>query len=138
MAWGSLHIISNLMMLFASVMGLLTNFITFLSNDVIAIFIMFLSGFLAAKAEWISHISNWSKQIKWIQAGTVPLFIGFSIWIWVSSQMNSQSLNTIIALGVLPTTLFYLSTLFLILENKLIRKFLQPIARVVKWLLRIM
>lgn len=126
----SLHIISNLIMLYVSDIGILTNIIAFLANDVIAIFIMFLSGFLAAKAEWIRHISKWSKQIKWIQAGTLPLFIGFSIWIWFSSQAKSQSLDTIISLGVLPTTLFYLSTLFLILENKLIAKFLQPIARV--------
>ncbi|WP_409971056.1 DUF418 domain-containing protein [Bacillus sp. Bva_UNVM-123] len=101
-----------------------------LANDTFTIFIMFLSGFLVAKADWLRRISDSKKQIRWIQIITFPFFIGFSIWIWVASQGDDQLIQSIIALGAIPATYFYLSTLFLILENKRIANFLQPIARV--------
>jgi uncharacterized protein len=111
-------------------MGKITNVFTFLGNDFITIFIMFLSGFLAAKANWIRKISELSTQIRWIQIVTFLLFIGFSIWIWFAAISNDPYLNEIIALGTIPTTYFYLSSLFVILENKRIAKLLQPIANV--------
>ncbi|MGE8034679.1 DUF418 domain-containing protein [Lysinibacillus sp. NPDC093692] len=101
-----------------------------LGNDAITIFIMFLTGFLVAKADWISHVSEYSKQIKWLQFVTFPLFVGISIWIWFASQSEDQSLQLIIGLGVIPTTYFYLACLFLLLENKKIAKLLKPIGRV--------
>ncbi|MEK5389719.1 DUF418 domain-containing protein [Margalitia sp. FSL K6-0131] len=58
------------------------------------------------------------------------MFIGFSIWIWFASQSNNQHLQEIIALGTIPTTYLYLSSLFVMLENKRLAKLLQPIARV--------
>lgn len=124
----SAHIIALLLQVFVSNTGVLSNVINFLGNDAIAIFIMFLSGFLVAKADWVSHISEYTKQIRWIQMGTIPFFIGFSIWIWFAAQGDNQNMNSIIALGLIPTTYFYLTSLFLILENKQIVKFLKPIA----------
>lgn len=111
-------------------MGVFSNVIAFLGSDTITIFIMFLSGFLAAKADWIRQISDLSTQIRWLQMITFPLFIGFSIWIWFASQGNDPHIQEIIALGTIPTTYLYLSSLFVILENKRIAKLLQPIARV--------
>ncbi|MEB2301656.1 DUF418 domain-containing protein [Lysinibacillus xylanilyticus] len=108
---------------FSTVFGLL-------GNDAITIFIMFLTGFLVAKADWISHISEYSKQIKWLQFVTFPLFVGISIWIWFASQGEDQNLNSVISLGVIPTTYFYLACLFVMLENKKIAKLLKPIGRV--------
>ena len=108
---------------FSTVFGLL-------GNDAITIFIMFLTGFLVAKADWISHISEYSKQIKWIQFVTFPLFIGISIWIWFASQGEYKNLNSVISLGVIPTTYFYLACLFVMLENRKIAKLLKPIGRV--------
>ncbi|KAA1181959.1 DUF418 domain-containing protein [Paenibacillus sp. B2(2019)] len=58
------------------------------------------------------------------------LFLGFSLWIWDTSQSGNSNVDSVTALGSLPTTLFYLTTLFLILENKKIVKFLKPISRV--------
>jgi len=109
---------------FSTVFGFLGN------NDAVTIFIMFLTGFLVAKADWISHISEYSKQIKWIQFVTFPLFAGISIWIWLASQSEDQNLQLIIGLGVIPTTYFYLACLFVLLENKKITKLLKPIGRV--------
>ncbi|MGE7948595.1 DUF418 domain-containing protein [Lysinibacillus sp. NPDC093688] len=108
---------------FSTVFGLL-------GNDAITIFIMFLTGFLVAKADWISHVSEYSKQIKWLQFVTFPLFVGISIWIWLASQSEDQNLQLIIGLGVIPTTYFYLACLFVLLENKKITKLLKPIGRV--------
>ncbi|WP_342598147.1 DUF418 domain-containing protein [Psychrobacillus sp. FSL H8-0483] len=100
----------------------------FFANDIVLIFIMFLAGFLTAKADWLVQIKGMSKQIRRMQIGTFPLFLAFSIWIWNSSQSGDTDL--IIALGAIPTTLFYLTTLFMLLENKRIVKLLKPISRV--------
>ncbi len=109
---------------FSTVFGLLGD------NAASTIFIMFLTGFLVAKADWISHISKYSKQIKWLQFVTFPLFVGISIWTWFASQSEDQNLHLIISLGVIPTTYFYLACLFVLLENKKITKLLKPIGRV--------
>ncbi|QTD39419.1 DUF418 domain-containing protein [Sporosarcina sp. Te-1] len=126
----TVHIISLGLVISAPNMGIFSNVFTFLGNDLITIFIMFLSGFLAAKANWIRKIRELSIQIRWLQIVTFLLFIGFSIWIWYASIGEDPYLNEIIALGTIPTTYFYLSSLFVILENKRIVKLLQPIANV--------
>ncbi|MEC1715157.1 DUF418 domain-containing protein [Schinkia azotoformans] len=126
----TVYILSQLLGIFAPDMGVFSNVIAFLGNDSITIFIMFLSGFLAAKADWIRKISDLTTEIRWIQIVTLPLFISFSIWIWFASQGNDPHIQEIIALGTIPTTYLYLSSLFVILENKRIAKLLQPIARV--------
>lgn len=126
----TVYIISQLLKILVPDMGVFSNVIAFLGNDTITVFIMFLSGFLAAKANWIRKISDLSTQIRWLQIVTFPLFIGFSIWIWFASQSNNQHLQEIIALGTIPTTYLYLSSLFVILENKRLAKLLQPIASV--------
>ncbi|RJS50220.1 DUF418 domain-containing protein [Bacillus sp. PK3_68] len=126
----TVHILSLLLVVFAPNMGMFSKIFTFLGNDAITIFIMFLSGFLAAKANWIRKISDLSIQIRWLQIVTFPLFIGFSIWIWFASQGNDQHIQEIIALGTIPTTYLYLSSMFVILENKRMAKLLQPIAKV--------
>ncbi|WP_328591061.1 DUF418 domain-containing protein [Siminovitchia fortis] len=126
----TVFIIAQLLKILAPDMGVFSNVIAFLGSDTITIFIMFLSGFLAAKADWIRQISDLSTQIRWLQMITFPLFIGFSIWIWFASQGNDPHIQEIIALGTIPTTYLYLSSLFVILENKRIAKLLQPIARV--------
>ncbi|QDQ01966.1 DUF418 domain-containing protein [Lysinibacillus fusiformis] len=126
----TVHVIAILIQILQPNSGVLSNVCGLLGNDAVAIFIMFLSGFLVAKAGWVSHVSEFSKQIKWIQIMTFPLFIGFSIWIWFAAQGNDQNLQSILGLGVIPTTYFYLTSLFLLLENKRIVKLLKPIGRV--------
>lgn len=126
----TVFILSQLLKILAPDIGVFSNVIAFLGSDTITIFIMFLSGFLAAKANWIQKIGDLSTQTRWLQIITFPLFIGFSIWIWFASQGNDQHLHEIIALGTIPTTYLYLSSLFVILEHKRIAKLLQPVARV--------
>ncbi|AMX00040.1 DUF418 domain-containing protein [Rummeliibacillus stabekisii] len=126
----TVHIIALLMVIFAPNMGIFTSVYTFLGNDTITIFIMFLSGFLAAKANWIRRITELSTQIRGLQMVTLPLFIGFSILIWFASQGTDQHIQEFIALGTIPTTYLYLSSMFVILENKRIGELLQPVARV--------
>ncbi|MGG3891517.1 DUF418 domain-containing protein [Metabacillus fastidiosus] len=125
-----IHIISLFLNLFAPEMTIFSTVVDFFGNDVFTIFLMFLSGFLVAKADLLRRISKLSKQIRWIQIGLLPIFIGFSIWIWFASHGNNQDIQSIIALGVIPMTFFYLSSLFLMLENKRIVKFLKPVAYV--------
>ncbi|MEY9978629.1 DUF418 domain-containing protein [Lysinibacillus sp. RC79] len=126
----TVHVLCILGQLFMPNQEVFSTVFGILGNDAITIFIMFLTGFLAAKADWISHISEYSKQIKWIQFVTFPFFVGISLWIWFAAQGEDQNLQLIIGLGVIPTTYFYLTCLFVMLENKSIAKLLQPIGRV--------
>ncbi|MGE8000941.1 DUF418 domain-containing protein [Lysinibacillus sp. NPDC093190] len=126
----TVHVLCILGQLFMPNQEVFSTVFGILGNDAITIFIMFLTGFLAAKADWISHISEYSKQIKWIQFVTFPFFVGISLWIWFAAQGEDQNLQLIIGLGVIPTTYFYLTCLFVMLENKSIVKLLQPIGRV--------
>lgn len=126
----TVHVLSILGQLFMSDQGALSTVFGILGNDAVTIFIMFLTGFLAAKADWISRISDYSKQIKWLQFVTFPLFVGISIWIWFAAQGGYENLNSVISLGVILTTYFYLACLFVLLENKKIAKLLKPIGRV--------
>ncbi|MGE7941899.1 DUF418 domain-containing protein [Lysinibacillus xylanilyticus] len=126
----SVHVFCILGQIFMPNQEAFSTIFGFLGNDAVTIFIMFLTGFLVAKADWISHVSEYSKQIKWIQFVTFPLFVGISLWIWFAAQGEYQNLQLIIGLGVIPTTYFYLACLFVILENKKIAKLLKPIGRV--------
>ncbi|MCK1999580.1 DUF418 domain-containing protein [Psychrobacillus psychrodurans] len=126
----TLYIISLLMGIFTPETWWVSKTLSFLRNDVTPIFIMFLSGFLAAKANWIWKVRGFSKQIRMLQIVTLPIFIGSSIWIWFATQGNDPHIHYIVSLGLIPTTFLYLSSLFLILENKRITKLLQPVARV--------
>ena len=126
----TLHILALLGQMYMPTNAISSAIFGFLGNDAVAIFIMFLSGFLVAKADWIGHIGEHSQKIKRLLYGTFPFFIGFSLWIWFASQADDQQLQSIIGLGVVPTTYFYLSGLFILLEHKTIAKLLQPIGRV--------
>ncbi|MEK3730490.1 MULTISPECIES: DUF418 domain-containing protein [Lysinibacillus] len=126
----SLHILVILGQMYMPNNAVLSAIYGLLGNDAVAIFIMFLSGFLVAKAGWVGHISEHAQKIKRVLYSTCPFFIGFSLWIWFASQADDQQIQSIIGLGVVPTTYFYLSCLFLLLENKQIAKLLQPIGRV--------
>ncbi|MBK3493861.1 DUF418 domain-containing protein [Viridibacillus sp. YIM B01967] len=126
----TIYIVSLIVKIFLPSIKLIAPILDFFSNDLILIFIMFLAGFLTAKANWFVQIKRLSKQIRWIQIGTCVLFIVFSIWIWNALQSGDHNVKFIIELGAIPATLFYLSTLFLLLENKLVVKLLRPIARV--------
>lgn len=126
----TLHILAILGQMYMPTNAVMSTISGLLGNDAIAIFIMFLSGFLVAKAGWIGHIGAHIQKIKWLLFVTGPFFIGFSLWIWFASQADDQQLQSIIGLGVVPTTYFYLACLFIILENRPIVKMLQPIGRV--------
>ncbi|AJK88802.1 MULTISPECIES: DUF418 domain-containing protein [Lysinibacillus] len=126
----TLHILAILGQMYIPTSSIMATILGLLGNDAIAIFIMFLSGFLVAKAGWIGHIGAHIQQIKWLLLVTGPFFIGFSLWIWFASQADDQQLQSIIGLGVVPTTYFYLACLFTILENRQIAKIFQPIGRV--------
>ena len=104
--------------------------VSFLGNDTVLIYILFMAGFLVAKAGWLQQISRLHKQIRWIQMGTLPIVIAFSIWSWIVLQQDADNVMLVISLGTIPTVLFYLTTMFLLLENRRVVQLLQPIARV--------
>ncbi|MEC0093354.1 DUF418 domain-containing protein [Paenibacillus macquariensis] len=110
--------------------GALTGVLEFIISDVTLIFIMFLAGFLAAKADWIRRISDLRKKIKWIQMSMLPICIGCSIWIWVAFQSGAENLPQIIALGTIPMVILYLTTMFTVLENEKVQHFFMPVSRV--------
>lgn len=124
----TIHLVSLVLIIFLPTPKPFLPILEFFSNDLILIFIMFLAGFLTAKAGWLVQIQSLSKQIRWMQVGTFLLFIPFSLWIWNSFQSGDNNVYLLIALGTIPTTLFYLSTLFLLLEKKHVVKFMKPIS----------
>lgn len=122
----------KILMIFNLSAGAVLAFVGLLGNDSILIYIMFLLGFLAAKTNIIQRVADYKTLIKIIQAVTFLLFIGFSVWIWMISPNSTSLLDVVIGLGTVPMTLFYLSTLFLLTENKTIQKAMQPVALVGK------
>ncbi|MGA5662774.1 DUF418 domain-containing protein [Bacillus bombysepticus] len=103
-----------------------------MTTDSTLIFLMFLAGFGVSKAGWIRRIGGFKKQIMRIQLAMLPLVIGGSVWIWLASSANSDQVSLIIKLSSIPTVVLYLSTMFLLLENKTIAKLFTPIASVGK------
>lgn len=123
----------KILMIFNLSAGAVLAFVGLLGNDSILIYIMFLLGFLAAKTNIIQRVADHKTLLKMIQAATFLLYIGFSIWIWmVFPESKISQIDLIIGLGTIPMTLFYLSTLFLLTENKTIQKAMQPVALVGK------
>lgn len=103
---------------------------SFVTGDSTLIFIMFLAGFFVAKADWIGRIKDFKDQLIRIQLTTLPLFIGSSIWIWTAAQADNKQLPLIISISTIPTVTFYLSTMFLLLENKTVSNVFMPVAYV--------
>ncbi|MBH0347187.1 DUF418 domain-containing protein [Bacillus thuringiensis] len=101
-----------------------------IASEITLIFIMFLAGFGVAKANWIQNVGKLEKHIQRIQFGTIPLVIGGFAWIWYASYSESKQLSLIISLSTIPTVIFYLSTMFLLLENKTVSTMLTPVAYV--------
>ncbi|MGE7622786.1 DUF418 domain-containing protein [Viridibacillus sp. NPDC096237] len=126
----TIYVFSLIAKVFLPSIKIVSPILDFFSNDFILIFIMFLAGFLTAKSGWLVQIKELSKQIRWIQMITFVLFIISSICIWYAEHSGYNNMKLFVEFGVIPTTMFYLSTLFLMLENKSIEKILKPIARV--------
>ncbi|GED67984.1 membrane protein [Brevibacillus reuszeri] len=98
--------------------------------DSTLIFLMFLAGFLAAKSDLIKRVGEWKNQIRLVAIGSLPVVAGFSIWTWFAAQSGADELNLIVSLGTVPAVLFYLSSLFLLLEHEQIRSLFTPVSRV--------
>ena len=58
----TLHILALLGQMYMPSNAVSSAIFGFLGNDAVAIFIMFLSGFLVAKADWIGHIGAHSQK----------------------------------------------------------------------------
>jgi len=126
----AVYIVSILGQMFMPNISILSTVFGLLGNDMMTIFIMFLTGFLVAKANWIGNVRQHTKQIQWVIYVTCPLFVGLSSWIGFASQNQDGHLQLLLGLGVIPTTYFYVACLLLILEHEPIVKILKPIGRV--------
>ncbi|GKU75618.1 DUF418 domain-containing protein [Paenibacillus sp. L3-i20] len=124
------YVFSLIILLSGFTSGLIYDVASLIGTDATLIFIMFLAGFLSAKANWLRQIQRLKSYLKWIGIITLPLFVFSSYWIWKASIQNSELIDQIIGIGTIPTVLLYLVTLFTILENGYIRRLLMPIARV--------
>lgn len=110
--------------------GLLSSVLDVIVADSTLIFLMFLAGFLAAKSDLIRRVGEWKNQIRQVAIGSLPIVAGFSIWTWFAAENGVDELKLIVSLGTIPAVLFYLSSLFLLLEREQIRSFLTPVSRV--------
>ncbi|WP_025852128.1 DUF418 domain-containing protein [Paenibacillus ehimensis] len=108
----------------------LSSVVDFVISDTTLIFIMFLAGFLAAKADWIRRIGELKKRIRLVQLGALPVFAGLSVWIWTAAQHGTDELKLIVSLSAIPGVLLFVTSLFLLLEHRTARTILQPFARV--------
>ncbi|MCP3776170.1 DUF418 domain-containing protein [Paenibacillus sp. MZ04-78.2] len=108
----------------------LSGVVDFIISDMTLIFMMFLAGFLAAKADWIRRIGELKKRIRLVQLWSLPVFIGLSVWIWTATQYGAENLKLIVSLSAIPGVLLYVTSLFLLLEHRVARTMLQPFARV--------
>lgn len=103
---------------------------SFIRGDATLIFIMFLAGFGVGKAGWIQNVGSLKREIQKIQLMVMPLFLGGVIWAWLAVQSNHEQLLVIKSITTIPTVIFYLCTMFLLLENKTISKALMPMSYV--------
>ncbi|MCM3270623.1 DUF418 domain-containing protein [Paenibacillus elgii] len=108
----------------------LSSVVDVIISDTTLIFIMFLAGFLAAKADWIRRTGELKKRLRLAQLGSLPVFAGLSVWIWTAAQHGTVELKLIISLSAIPGVLLYVTSLFLLLEHRTARPILQPFARV--------
>ncbi|WP_338751418.1 DUF418 domain-containing protein [Bacillus sp. FJAT-52991] len=102
----------------------------YVTNDTLLIFIMFLAGFLTAKADWVRHLGNYKRQIWLIQLITFALSVLSSVFIWKSGDGNEPLQMLDLQLNALAMTPFYLVTLFSLLEHRWLQKACMPLARV--------
>ncbi|MFP3390723.1 DUF418 domain-containing protein [Brevibacillus sp. SIMBA_040] len=110
--------------------SLLSSVLDVIVADSTLIFLMFLAGFLAAKSDLIRRVGEWKNQIRQVAIGALPVVAGFSIWTWFAAVNGVDELKLIVSLGTIPAVVFYLSSLFLLLEHEQIRSFLTPVSRV--------
>lgn len=104
--------------------------ISFLANDSVTIFLMFLTGFLAAKSGWIRGTGEHLHAIRKLFFLLLPLAAGLVVWTSVAAQNNHPQLASIVALGAVPLSYFFLTGLFWLLENRKLAALFSPVAKV--------
>ncbi|GED15762.1 DUF418 domain-containing protein [Aneurinibacillus migulanus] len=107
----------------------------FIASDSLTIIIMFLLGLYAAKSGLVRNVSQHLRTFKITRSITFVLFVIFAgIILWITSKPETDTTifyqKSFISLGAIPMTLFYLSTLFILLENKALQNTLRPIGHV--------
>ncbi|MFF2890120.1 DUF418 domain-containing protein [Paenibacillus sp. NPDC057967] len=127
----ALHLLANACMLWLPNQApAVASVASFLANDSVTIFLMFLSGFLAAKAGWIGRTSEHLRSIRKLFFLLLPVAASLAVWTWVASINDNPQLSSIVAFGAVPLTYFYLAGLFWLLESRLIAAVLSPVAKV--------
>lgn len=106
-------------------------YILFFRGDEITVYVMFLFGMYAGKSGIIKNIANNAGILKKIQVITFLLFMTFTAiitWLSLIAQTNQISFftSTVVGMGAVPMTFFYLTTLFLLLEKSAVQKLLSP------------
>ncbi|WP_232700039.1 DUF418 domain-containing protein [Brevibacillus daliensis] len=122
------------MVLYQSNVQLLSIF-SFFGNDAFVIFIMFLLGLYAAKTNLIAEVSTRIRTFKVTQAITLVLSVIFTLgvlWLNVKPEIEVVEFykKSLISLGAIPMAVFYLTTLFRMLENKRVQKMFRPVGLV--------
>jgi len=102
----------------------------FLANDAVTIFLMFLSGFLAAKAGWIGRSGEHLGSIRKLFFLLLPIAVGLVSWTWTASMNEDPQLSSIVSFGAVPLAYFFLAGLFWLLESRVIAALLSPAAKV--------
>lgn len=125
----ALHLLANAIMLWLpNSAPAVARSADFLANDSVTIFLMFLTGFLAAKAGWIGRTGEHLHAIRKLFFLLLPITAGLAAWTWIASE--DPQLSSVVALGAVPMTYFYLAGLFWLLESRMIAALLSPVAKV--------
>ncbi|MBE9918031.1 DUF418 domain-containing protein [Paenibacillus donghaensis] len=103
--------------------------LSFLTNDCITIFLMFLSGCVAAKAGWIGKTGEHIRSIRKLFLLLLPIAAGLSVWMWIAEGNADPLLSSIVALSAIPMAYCYLSGLLLLLEHRSIARLFSPVGK---------
>lgn len=108
-----------------------------LAHDVIATFAMFLLGLYVGKRNIIVQVQNCTQLLRRIQV--ISLFLSiipviklvYSLYVYVPG-LRGQLIDVFTRIGTYSLSFFYLSSLFLLLQNKTLSNALKPIANMGK------
>lgn len=102
-----------------------------LSSDLLLIIIMFMAGFAAAKSGIIQHMDRYRSSLRRLSLGALVLFLPLAVGSLYAAVVYGYELEQMmLCLESIPGTVFYLASLFLVMQSVRMQRFFRPVARV--------
>jgi len=112
-------------------LALFCQYLNSLSNDLLLIIIMFMAGFAAAKSGMIQHMDRYRHRLGRISLGALLLFLPLAAGSFYTAIVYGYELEqNMLRLETIPGTVFYLASLFWIMNSPRMQQMFQPVARV--------